>query len=338
MKPTAAQVHSFLQKPEAKVRVVLFYGPDAGLVRERADGLARKIVKDLDDPFCVARFSGGVLSDDPARLFDEAAALPLGGGRRLVWIQHAAESLASALGAFLKDIPAGDSLILIEAGGFEKRSKLRALCEGDGLAIAIPCYLEDNVQRQRTIAALLEGERLKAGREVLAFLAETLPPDRLALRSEIEKLALYARGQKFVTLEDARAALGDSGAAETDDLVHAVALGDMRRVAVLFDHLLAEQVSVVAILRATQRHFLRLQLARATVDGGVGAKAAIERLQPKVFWKYVEPMARQVGKWDAASIEAFLKKLYEAEASVKQTGVPDSALCSQVLLVAVERG
>ncbi len=338
MKPSTAQINAFLQSPDPRVRVVLFYGPDAGLVRERAESVAKKIVTDLSDPFRVASFPANSLSDDPSRLYDEAAAQALGGGRRLIRIQHAVESITSSLAAFLEDPPQGDSLIVIEAGDLEKRSRLRALCEGDNpIVIAIPCYLEDAAQRTRTIAGILETEGMKAPREVLSLLADALPPDRMAMRSELEKLALYARGKTSISVDDVHAALHDSGAAEMDDLVHAVAGGDAKRVAVLLDHLASEQTSPVALLRAAQRHFLRLQLARAHVDGGLNAKAAIEKLQPKVFWKHVEPMARQVQRWPMASIERFLAALYDAEAAVKRSGTPDAALCSQLFLQAAGR-
>jgi DNA polymerase-3 subunit delta len=333
MKFTAAQINTFLQKPDSAVRVVLFYGPDAGLVSERADALAKKIVPDLDDPFRVTRLTGAAVTDDPARLADELAAMALGGGRRLVRIQHAPDGVAAALQALLKNFPLGDSALLIEAGDLEKRSKLRALCEGnDPHVTAIPCYVEDAAQRQRTIAAHLEAEGIKAPREVLALLAAQLPPDRIALRSEMEKLALYVKGKNTVTIDDVSAVLHDAGAAEMDDLVHAVALGDAKRAGVLLDHLFAEQTSAVAILRAAQRHFLRLQLARSFVDGGASANEAIAKLQPKVFWKFAEPMAQQVRRWPSPRIEKALQRLYESEAAVKRTGAPDTTLCAQVLL------
>jgi DNA polymerase III subunit delta len=335
MKPTAAQITAFLNKPDPRVRVVLFYGPDAGLVRERADALARKTVPDVNDPFRVANLTGATISGDPAKLVDEVAAQALGGGRRLVRLQHAPDAVSAAVNILLNDLPPGDSLVVIEAGDLEKRSKLRALCESDSPhVIAIPCYVEDAAQRARTAAAHLETEGLKIEREALVLLAERLPPDRLAMRSELDKLALYTRGQKIVTADNVRVALGDAGAAEMDDLVHAVAGGEAKRAGALLDHLLAEQTSPVALLRAAQRHFLRLQMARAYIDGGLGASAAIGKLQPKVFWKHVEPMARQAQRWPATAIERLLERLYEAEAAVKKTGAPDAALCGQLLLQA----
>ena len=48
-----------------------------------------------------------------------------------------------------------------------------------------------SVSRQRTITDILASEKVTAPREVVAALADVLPPDRLAMRSELEKFALY---------------------------------------------------------------------------------------------------------------------------------------------------
>lgn len=333
MKIAPAQINSFLQKPDPAVRVVLIYGPDAGLVRERAENFAKKLVPDINDPFRTASLSASTISEDAARLHDEMAAQALGGGSRLIRIQTAAENMAAALAALLADPPASDSILLIEGGDLDKRSKLRALCENDNKAAALPCYVAEGASRQRTIADILQGENLRAEPDALALLGDSLPSDRLAMRSELEKLALYV-GKKnaVVKLEDVEAVVQDAGSAELDDLIYAVGSGDARRAALLLDRLWEEQTSAVALLRSAQRHFLRLQLARASLDSGISAGDAVKKLQPPVFWKFVDVMAAQVRRWPAVKIDMALARLLEAEAAVKRTGTPDKALTSQLLL------
>lgn len=333
MKLSFSQITSFLQAPPPSVRVILVYGPDAGLVSERVEDLASKLVKDKHDPFAVSSLTGAAINEDPARLTDEAASMTLGGGRRLIRVQRALEGNAAALTRFIKDPPQNDSVILIEGGDLDKRSKLRAACETDSpLVAAIPCYAEDAAARQKTIAAMLQAEKLTASREVIRALADILPPDRLALRSEMDKLALYAKGQKEITLDDVRAIIADAGGAEIDDLVQAAAGGDAKRAMTLIDHLYAEQTSPVALLRAMQRHLMRLQVARAHMQSGLSAEAAIKKLSPPVFWKLVDPMTKQLHRWPLERLEARLAQLTEAEAACKRTGTPDTALVSHLFL------
>jgi DNA polymerase-3 subunit delta len=156
----------------------------------------------------------------------------------------------------------------------------------------------------------------------------------MAMRSELEKLALYAKSPdaKVITMKDVRAVVQDAGAAEIDDFVYAVGSGEAKRAAILIDRLFAEQASPVAVLRAAQRHFLRLQWARDQMDRGASAAEAVKKLQPPVFWKYAEPMSAQLRRWPPARIEQALARLTEAEAACKRTGIPDIALCARLLI------
>src|SRR6516164_1926707 len=83
----AADVESFVARPDPARPVVLVFGPDAGLVRERSETLIRTSVEDLKDPFQLARLEGDELAGEPMRLVEEASTVPLFGGRRAVWVQ-----------------------------------------------------------------------------------------------------------------------------------------------------------------------------------------------------------------------------------------------------------
>ena len=93
MKLASSRISAFLQRPDPEIRTVLVYGPDDGLVRERAGLLARSVCPDLKDPFRVAELAGATLAADPARLADEAAQLSLIGGRRVVRVRGATDAL-----------------------------------------------------------------------------------------------------------------------------------------------------------------------------------------------------------------------------------------------------
>ena len=55
----AADVDRFIARPDPARPVVLVFGPDAGLVRERAETLVRTAIDDPKDPFQLARLPQG---------------------------------------------------------------------------------------------------------------------------------------------------------------------------------------------------------------------------------------------------------------------------------------
>lgn len=333
MKVAAGQIQSIVQNPPAALRVILIFGPDAGLVRERAEIIARKTVADINDPFAVTVLSPATLSETSTALYDEMATPAFGGGMRLVRVPNATEALAAPLAKLVASLPDNGSRLIIEAGDLDKRSKLRSACETEAPAVcALPCYIEDSAQRQRIIMDMLQAEGLKIDRDLVRLLADALPPDRLALRSEIDKLALYARGEAEITAETIAAVIAQAGSAEVDELILLIASGQAGPAMQLYTHLIDEQTSPVAILRSAQRHFLRLQWARAHKDQGLSAREAVAKLQPKVFWKHTDKMAEQVTRWTSPRLDQALSRLAEAEAQVKRTGTPDTALVGQLLL------
>ena len=150
MKYSASKVDGFMRSHDPDIRAILIYGPDGGLVRERADTLARQVVDDLDDPFRVSELSLATLREDPSRFADEAAALALTGGRRVVRLRAAGDKQADVIAAYLAD-PIGDSLILIESGELPPRSKLRKAFESSRIAAALPCFPDEGNALERVI-------------------------------------------------------------------------------------------------------------------------------------------------------------------------------------------
>ena len=66
MKVATRNIDALLEKPGPNLRAALLYGPDRGLVRERADRLARAVVEDLADPFRVSDLSAADIKHNPA--------------------------------------------------------------------------------------------------------------------------------------------------------------------------------------------------------------------------------------------------------------------------------
>src|SRR4029077_1362799 len=102
----SSDIESFVARPDPARAVVLIFGPDAGLVSERADAIVRASVDDPNDPFALVRLDGDALASDPGGLVDEAPPVPLFGARRAIRIRAGGRNIVPAvegvLGAPLK--------------------------------------------------------------------------------------------------------------------------------------------------------------------------------------------------------------------------------------------
>jgi DNA polymerase-3 subunit delta len=335
----ALRIAAFLDRPDPQARAVLLYGLDAGLVRERADRLARSVCRDLADPFRVAELDAEALAADPARLADEAAQLSLGGGRRVVRVRGAGDGLARLFASFL-DGSSGEALVLVEAGELARGSALRRTFEAAPGAAAIGCHPDNERARAAVVRESLTAHRVAASADAVHYLVEHLGGDRLLTRCEVEKLALYAGDGGRVELEDARLSVGDSAALDLDDMVMAAAEGDAVRLERVLGRIFRAGISPVAAVRAQLRHLQRLHALAAVVAAGTSIAEALGNARPPVFYQHQESMRRQLRSWTEARLRVQLDALARAELNMKQTGYPDETLCREALsaLVLAARG
>ena len=103
----------YLAKPDAARPIILLYGADAGLVRERADALIASAVDDPKDPFALVRMDGDALAAEPSLLVEEAMTIPMFGGRRAIRVRAGSRSFASGIDT-LADSPLKDCRVVIE--------------------------------------------------------------------------------------------------------------------------------------------------------------------------------------------------------------------------------
>src|SRR6201985_1745423 len=117
-------IDAFLARPDPARPIILLYGPDAGLVRERADALLKSAVDDPNDPFSMVKLDGDELSAEPSRLVDEALTVPLFGGRRAIRVRAGSRRFESAVDT-LAEMGVKDCRIVIEAGELRAENPLR---------------------------------------------------------------------------------------------------------------------------------------------------------------------------------------------------------------------
>lgn len=329
-------IEGFLKKPPAALRLALFYGPDQGMARERATQLARLVVEDLADPFRVADLSAGEVKSDPARLGDEAAAIAMLGGRRVVRVRDADHGLAKAIEAFLED-PPGDALVVVEAGDIGKGALSRAV-EGAGeTAAAIACYPDEGEDLRAVIVGALKAEGLSVAPDALADLTARLGDDRRMTRAELAKLALYkgpdGARSGVVSREDVEAALGVEAEADLSEIVDACGGGDLDSLDSAFARALSGGETSQGVLRMVLMHMERVHLGASLVAEGLEPERALEKAFPRLIWKRKAVVQRQLRAWSPETAMGAIEQLAEAEILTRRTEIPADAVTGRALLM-----
>jgi DNA polymerase III subunit delta len=326
-----SQIEAFVARPDRARPVVLVYGPDAGLVRERVEALIAGFIADPRDPFALARLAGDDLAGEPMRLIEEASTIPLFGGRRAVWVKAGSRNFAPAVEAVLA-AAAPDCLVVIEAGDLRRNAPLRVVCERAAKAVALPCY----VDAERDIERLIDDEMREAGLTIASDARAALIPllggDRLASRSEIRKLALYGRGRESIEFDDVVAVVADASALAPDSLIDAAFAGRARDVETLFNRARIAGTSPGTVISAALRHVSVLHKARLTVEAGRSAMAAVESMVPPLHFTRKPLVESTLKSWTSARLERAMMQLADASLEAREMSNLAETIAQRVLL------
>ena len=326
----AGDVEGSLRRPDPRIGVFLFYGPDMGLINERARAIAERSVEDPSDPFQLIRIDGDDIASDPGRLADEAGTMGLFGGKRAIWVKSTSRNIAPAVDAVLKS-GMQDTVIVIEGGDLQKSSPLRSLCERSQNALALPCYADEAKNLGAVVDETLKSNGFSISRDARTALIASLGGDRLATRGELAKLMLYAHGQQEITLGDVDAIMSDVSSLAMDAVVDAAFAGEGTGLETGSRRLAAEGVNAAVLLGAALRHALMLLTARLSVEEGRSIPAVMESMRSLHFRR--KPLVeRHLQRWTSGSLKDAIALLQASLLQTRRLSHLDDTIAAKTLL------
>jgi DNA polymerase III subunit delta len=313
----AREAEAFVKNGFAQFPIILIYGPDEGLVSERAAAIARATTQ--GDAGNILRIDGDEIASDPMRLPDEANAIR---------VKVGAKSIVPGLEPLLAKPPV-DARIIIEAGDIKPNHALRNLLEKGKGAAALPCYAEDG----RDIGRLLDEMLLEAGQNITGdarqALTGSLGQDRKRSRMEIEKLILYSQSLPQITLEAVEAVVTDAAAVSTDAVIDAAFLGKLDIIETEARRVLADGLEAGVLLGFAMRHAFLLQAIKRDTETGRNAPESIKSF--RVPWKREKTVNEQVTRWTESRLDRAVHILGDAVLNIRRNAALSEALSVRAL-------
>jgi DNA polymerase-3 subunit delta len=329
-------IEKFLKGPPGDIRAALIYGRDRGVVRERADALAKVIAKIPDDPFDVALLTDSDIDSQPGRLEGELSALSMMGGRRLVRLRLSTEKAgpdkqaAEALTLHAEGKLNPDAFFLLEGGNLGRESTARKVAEKLDAVAVIPCYEDEPGDIARMVREALANDKVGLNSEALDLFVSRLPHERGVARQEIERLALWlGPGSNAVaTAPDLADFLGVEPEASLADAASDAFGGRLAPAQAALRRAAAEGEGGPAAVRALGLHLARLRRTLTLAKNGVGLPEAAKAAG--VFWKQEREFLRQARAWSLDHLDALQPEILAADRACKQTGSPDQLIAERL--------
>lgn len=333
MKAIKGSIGRAVDEPDPKVRFYLFHGTDESQSSALGDRLVTALKASKHG------IAAGALRGDPALLADEAGAIDMFGGAKVIWIQPAGEEIVAAVEALL-DAPASESPVVAIAGRLGKASGLLRLAESHELALSHVSYELDARDAERLVVELARTEGLRTQPGTAARIAEACANDRRMIAQELAKLALYLDASPNAPKDLGSDALDAVGAATSGDFLGIADLalaGDVRSLGDALSRIEAGGRDAIPIVRSLQRRLLMLAPIRARIEAGEGSQAVMTSLGNSLFWKDKPKVERMLGLWDSAGLARVSERAGELERRLMRGDSPPAAEALGEELVAIAR-
>lgn len=331
MKAAKGTIGKLLDQPDEAIRFYLFWGPDESQSRGQATRLLQALGADR---FIVI---SNAVRTDPASLADEAGAMALFGGRRVIWIEPAGEEIRDGIAAVLA-APATESPVVAIVSASARPKELIKFAETSPLAIAFASYAPEGAEAERMVIDIGRRFGLTIERPVAARIAASCGNDQAIAAQEMDKFALYLDASTsrpkpldHEAVDAVGADLGDSDPLRMSDLAM---VGEIEAVAEALGTL-TSSAQAIPVIRSFQRKLLALAPARAKVELGQRPDAVMASMGKALFWKEKDGFAKMLRRWSAADIAHLSDRAGKTERALLFDDAPEQeALGEELLAVA----
>jgi DNA polymerase-3 subunit delta len=334
VKASKQSIGRSVDQPDSKIRFFLFHGEDESQSR----ALAGRLLEALGASKFVV--TSAAVKSDPAALADEAGAMSLFGGKRVVWIEPATKDIEEGVTALLEG-PEAESPVVAIAGLLPASSAFRKLAETSPLALAFAAYAPEGEDAERMVIDVGRRFGLKISSPVAARVAGNCGNDQAIVAQELQKLALYLDASPHSPKELDHDAIGALGAdtAEGDFLRLAdLALsGDTAGLVEELERLPTGGSEAIPVVRSLQRRLLMLAPARARVERGESVDGVMTSLGKSLFWKDKPLIARMLAAWDADRLARVAERASQLERNLMFSSAPEQeALGEELIAIALQ--
>lgn len=320
-------ISRFLDTGWRSTPLVLFHGPDEGQIRTRASMLHAAILGSEAEAMNRLAFEADELNADPPRLLDEANAISMFGGRRVIAISSSGR-LQKAVWQPLIETPPLDSVVIFLADDLAKSSPLRVAVEQSQHGAAIACYPASRQDIMAQIDTWARAAGLAVTPAARSYLAELLGGDAALTEVEIEKLILYCHGRISIEVEDIDALVMDSSDLNGSEPVDRAFEGRLEEIEAVALRSFREGINPAALLSIALGHAILLRkLAFQRSPGGLEQAIKAER----VHFRRSDRVRKQAQIWDGRLIARAVDVLALAQEQTRRAPSLDETIAIRAL-------
>lgn len=325
------QLENFCKKPSPEIKCIVLFGTNEGEIATLQKKCAEAVCESVNDGFRYCVLNMEDVSKDGGEIYAEFHAQSLMGGRRVVVVKDADNSLTPLLKNMIPET-GSDNLLILTSDSLNTKSSLITWGKERSDVILVGCYEEREGDISAQAEKMLREKGLSADVSTLQFLASRLSPDSKLNQSEIDKLEIYLGERKTVTTDDIKNVVSDVVGADFEDLCYYVADGETAKACDTYSRLLKEGNEVATVIRYLEYHFLRLLNCVAKIEEGKNIEEILHTFRPPLMFYRKTSFLKQLRIWNKERLLSALSLFYQSERNCKTTNMMAEQDTGQMIL------
>ena len=291
--------------------LVLFYGKNEGLKKEKINGLLNK-----ENGSIKLTFSEEEIINNKKILFDEILNKSLFDTFKNIIINNVTDKFVNIVLELL-EVEIKDAKILLNAGILEKRSKLRNLFERGEKTTCVAFYEDDWNDLQKILNEFIKQKKISISQSNINLLIDRCNFDRKNLLNELEKIELFSKN-KTMTSEDLFKLTNLSENYSIKELAESFLSKNIKKIVKIFnENNFANEESIILIktLQNKAKNLLKLCLE---FENNKNIDLTISNAKPAIFWKEKDLIRLQLSKWKSKDIKLLIYRINDLELLIKK--------------------
>ena len=290
----------------------LLYGPNSGLIEEIVNNILKpNFSKNLyyyDEKEILTNqneFKEGILNKS---FFDKD---------KLIIINRATDKILSIIEEII-DKQIEDLKIIVKSEILEKKSKLRNFFEKNNNTIIVPFY-EDNYQSLFFLAQnFIKEKKIKISSQNINFVIERSKGNRINLKNELEKIAIYSLKKQSISLEEILKLTNLAENYNISDLIDQCLAGNKKKTAWILNENNPSPEDNILIIKNFLYKLKRLKRLKENLKINKNIEMILSSYKPAIFWKDKEIIKQQLKVWTLKKIKTQIKQINELENQIKK--------------------
>ena len=211
-----------------------------------------------------------------------------------------------------------DTIVILDAGILDKKSKLRSYFEKSKEFICIPFYPDNDQTLSRLAFNTLREKKINISQSNINSIITKCNGDREVLLNELNKIEFYCKNGKKITSENLSKLINLVENHSISELIDNCLAKEQKKISSILNENNFSNDDCILIIRAFLNKTKKVLVLSSNFDECKNLDQTISTARPPIFWKDKEITKKQIMLWKPKSLKKLLYKLRDLELQTKR--------------------